>query len=69
MNIQQLQASISANERLYARVQQAINNMIELEGTDELGGKDWYSKIMQINQYENAIDDATEAFRSRSQTL
>ena len=61
MNIQQLQASISANERLYARVQQAINNMIELEGTDELGGKDWYSKIMQINQYENAIDDATEA--------
>lgn len=61
MNIQQLQASISANERLYARVQQAINNMIELEGTDELGGKDWYSKIMQMNQYENAIDDATEA--------
>lgn len=61
MNIKQLQASISANERLYARVQQAINNMIELEGTDELGGKDWYSKIMQINQYENAIDDATEA--------
>lgn len=61
MNIQQLQASISANERLYARVQQAINNMIELEGTNELGGKDWYSKIMQMNQYENAIDDATEA--------
>lgn len=61
MNIQQLQASISANERLYARVQQAINNMIELEGTDELGGKDWYKKIQQINQYENAIDDATEA--------
>ena len=61
MNIKQLQASISANERLYARVQQAINNMIELEGTDELGGKDWYSKIMQVNQYENAIDDATEA--------
>lgn len=61
MNVNQLQASISANERLYARVQQAINNMIELEGTDELGGKDWYSKIMQINQYENAIDDATEA--------
>ena len=61
MNIQQLQASISANEKLYARVQQAINNMIELEGTDELGGKDWYKKIQQINQYENAIDDATEA--------
>ena len=61
MNIQQLKASISANERLYARVQQAINNMIELEGTDELGGKDWYKKIQQINQYENAIDDATEA--------
>lgn len=61
MNIQQLQASISANERLYARVQQAINDMIELEGTDELGGKDWYKKIQQINQYENAIDDATEA--------
>ena len=61
MNIQQLQASISANERLYARVQQAINNMIELEGANELGGKDWYSKIMQMNQYENAIDDATEA--------
>lgn len=61
MNIQQLKASISANERLYARVQQAINDMIELEGTDELGGKDWYKKIQQINQYENAIDDATEA--------
>lgn len=61
MNIKQLQASISANERLYARVQQAINDMIELEGTDELGGKDWYSKIMQMNQYENAINDATEA--------
>lgn len=62
MNVQQLQASISANERLYARVQQAINDMIELEGTDELGGKDWYKKIQQINQYENAIDDAIEAF-------
>lgn len=61
MNIQQLKASIGANERLYARVQQAINDMIELEGTDELGGKDWYKKIQQINQYENAIDDATEA--------
>lgn len=61
MNIQQLKASISANERLYARVQQAINDMIELEGTDELGGKDWYKKIQQINQYKNAIDDATEA--------
>lgn len=61
MNIQQLKASIGANERIYARVQQAINDMIELEGTDELGGKDWYKKIQQINQYENAIDDATEA--------
>lgn len=61
MNVQQLKASIGANERIYARVQQAINDMIELEGTDELGGKDWYKKIQQINQYENAIDDATEA--------
>lgn len=61
MDTTQLKASIRENERSYARVQQAINNMIELEGTDELGGKDWYKKIQQINQYENAIDDATEA--------
>lgn len=61
MDTTQLKASIRENERSYARVQQAINNMIELEGTDELGGKDWYKKIQQMNQYENAIDDATEA--------
>lgn len=61
MNIQQLQASIAENERSYARVKQAINNMIRLEGTDELGGKTWYTNIMQMNQYANAIRDAKAA--------
>lgn len=61
MSTKELQADITKNKRAYARVKQAISDMISLEGTDELGGKDWYNKIMQMNQYENAIDSATEA--------
>lgn len=62
MSRNELETEIAKNERAYLRVKQAINNMITLEGTDELGGKDWYTKIMQMNQYENAIDSATEAY-------
>ena len=62
MSRNELENEIAKNERAYLRVKQAINNMITLEGTDELGGKDWYTKIMQMNQYENAIDSATEAY-------
>lgn len=61
MGEKELQANIAKNERAYARVKQAISDMISLEGTDELGGKDWYNKILQMHQYENAVYDATEA--------
>ena len=57
----ELQGEISKYERAYTRVKQAVSDMVTLEGTDTLGGKDWYKKIMQMNQYENAIYAATEA--------
>jgi len=60
MDTKSLQDSIAKNENAYIRTKQAISNMISLEGTDELGGKEWYNKIMQMHQYENAVYDATE---------
>lgn len=57
----ELQGEISKYERAYTRVKQAVSDMVTLEGTDTLGGKDWYKKVMQMNQYENAIYAATEA--------
>lgn len=61
MDSKQLQSKLAEYERAYERIWQSISDIRELEGTDTLGGKDWYKKIMQINQYENAINDATEA--------
>lgn len=61
MNESQLNKEIAKYDRAYKRAQQSISDMIELSGTDELGGKNWYTKIMQMNQYENALDAATEA--------
>lgn len=61
MGAVELQGEISKYERAYTRVKQAVSDMVTLEGTDTLGGKDWYKKIMQMNQYENAIYAATEA--------
>lgn len=61
MGAVELQGEISKYERAYTRAKQAVNDMVDLEGTDTLGGKDWYKKVMQMNQYENAIYAATEA--------
>lgn len=61
MNESQLNKEIAKYDRAYKRAQQSISDMIELSGTDELGGKNWYTKIMQMNQYENVLDAATEA--------
>lgn len=61
MGEKQLKKKINEYERGYNRIKQEIANIQELEGTDNLGGKAWYSKIMQMNQYENAIYSATEA--------
>lgn len=57
----ELRSEIQKNERAFQRMKQAIADKVSLSGTDELGGKDWYRSIMQMNQYENAIFDATEA--------
>lgn len=63
MDSKQLQSKLAEYERAYERTWQSISDIRELEGTDTLGGKDWYKKIMQMNQYSNAIDEATEALK------
>ncbi len=63
MDSKQLQSKIAGYERAYERIWQSISDIRELEGTDTLGGKDWYKKIMQMNQYSNAIDEATDALK------
>lgn len=63
MDSKQLQSKIAEYEKAYERIWQSISDIRELEGTDTLGGKDWYKKIMQMNQYSNAIDEATEALK------
>lgn len=63
MDSKQLQSKITEYEKAYERIWQSISDIRELEGTDTLGGKDWYKKIMQTNQYSNAIDEATEALK------
>lgn len=63
MDSKQLQSKLAEYERAYERIWQSISDIRELEGTDTLGGKDWYKKIMQMNQYSNAIDEATEALK------
>lgn len=63
MDSKQLQSKLAEYERVYERIWQSISDIRELEGTDTLGGKDWYKKIMQMNQYSNAIDEATDALK------
>lgn len=63
MDSKQLQSKLAEYERTYERIWQSISDIRELEGTDTLGGKDWYKKIMQMNQYSNAIDEATDALK------
>lgn len=63
MDSKQIQSKLAEYEKAYERIWQSISDIRELEGTDTLGGKDWYKKIMQMNQYSNAIDEATEALK------
>lgn len=63
MGISDLRNEISKNQRAYDRMKQSIADKVALSGTDEMGGKDWYRSIMQMNQYRNAINDGTEAIK------
>lgn len=61
MGSSDLQKELDKIQRAYNRVKQSIADKVSLSGTDEMGGKDWYKSIMQMKQYENALDDITEA--------
>lgn len=63
MGISDLRNEVSKNQRAYDRMKQSIADKVTLSGTDEMGGKDWYRSIMQMNQYRNAINDGTEAIK------
>ena len=63
MGISDLRNEVSKNQRAYDRMNQSIADKVALSGTDEMGGKDWYRSIMQMNQYKNAINDGTEAIK------
>lgn len=63
MGISDLRNEVSKNQRAYDRMNQSIADKVALSGTDEMGGKDWYRSIMQMNQYRNAINDGTEAIK------
>lgn len=63
MGISDLRNEVSKNQRAYDRMKQSIADKAALSGTDEMGGKDWYRSIMQMNQYRNAINDGTEAIK------
>ena len=63
MGISDLRNEVSKNQRAYDRMKQSIADKAALSGTDEMGGKDWYRSIMQMNQYRNAINDCTEAIK------
>lgn len=57
----ELKKFIDNTERGYNRLKQTLADTIKLNGSDTVGGKAWYKANMQIMQYENALDDATEA--------
>ena len=59
----ELRKEIGQNERAFQRMRQSIADKISLAGTDELSGKDWYRSVMQMNQYRNAVVDATESLK------
>ena len=63
MGISDLRNEVSKNQRAYDRMKQSIADKAALSGTDEMGGKDWYRSIMQMNQYRNAINDGTKAIK------
>lgn len=64
-SIQQLKQMLGSFEREYDRLKHKLDDKIELDvatgGNGELGGKDVYRTIQQMEQYENAIDRVTEA--------
>lgn len=61
MGEEELKKFINQTERRYNRLKQTLADTIELNGSDMVGGKAWYKANMQLMQYENALDDATEA--------
>lgn len=63
MGISDLRNEVSKNQRAYDRMKQSVADKVAISGTDEMGGKDWYRSIMQMNQYRNAINDGTEAIK------
>lgn len=64
-SISQLEQMLKVFEREYDRLKHKLDDKIELDvatgGNGELGGKDVYRTIQQMEQYENAIDRVTEA--------
>lgn len=58
---EELKKFINQTERRYRKLKQTLADTIELNGSDMVGGKAWYKANMQLMQYENALDDATEA--------
>nr|WP_296029429.1 transglycosylase SLT domain-containing protein [uncultured Dorea sp.] len=66
----ELQKELSKNQRAYERMKQSISDKITLSWTDEIGGKDWYKSVMQMKQYENAVNDiiaALDKLKSRKE--
>lgn len=71
MGISDLRNEVSKNQRAYDRMKQSIADKVALSGTDEMGGKDWYRSIMQMKQYENAVNDiiaTLDKLNSRKET-
>lgn len=71
-SISQLEQMLKVFEKEYDRLKRKLDDKIELDvatgGNGELGGKDVYRTIQQMEQYENAIDRVTEALgRMREQ--
>ena len=66
----ELQKELSKNQRAYERMKQSISDKITLSWTDEISGKDWYRSVMQMKQYENAVNDiiaALDKLKSRKE--
>ena len=64
-SISQLEQMLKVFEKEYDRLKRKLDDKIELDvatgGNGELGGKEVYRTIQQMEQYENAIDRVTEA--------
>lgn len=66
-SIQQLKQMLGSFEREYDRLKHKLDDKIELDvatgGNGELGGKDVYRTIQQMEQYKNAVDRVTESLK------